>query len=99
MARCEDFPCCGHEAGCCPRYDASGRQLDMVCTCGARLPVTSRSSICRACLMAGDPEDGDYDDHDHDQYERDYEGDDYEGDYEGDDEPEGDFYSDRYGDW
>ena len=92
---CEDFPCCGHERGCCPRYDASGRQIDMVCTCGARLPVTSRSSICRACLMAGD-------DHDHDHYERDdgddYDGDDYEGD-EGGDEPEGDFYSDRYGDW
>ena len=55
MARCEDFPCCGHELGCCPNYDEAGRQLDMVCTCGARLPVDNRFSICDSCL--GDDED------------------------------------------
>lgn len=22
VSRCEDFPCCGHELGCCPSYDA-----------------------------------------------------------------------------
>jgi len=50
MARCEDFPCCGHELGCCPDFDESGRQLNMVCTCGAKLPLTSRYSICDGCL-------------------------------------------------
>jgi hypothetical protein len=47
---CIDWPCCGHEAGCCPSFDDSGRQLDMVCTCGKRLPVDNRSSICDDCL-------------------------------------------------
>lgn len=55
MPRCEDFPCCGHESGCCPNYDESGRQTDMVCTCGARLPIGSRFSICETC-MDYDPE-------------------------------------------
>ena len=50
MARCEDFPCCGHESGCCPDYDASGRQLNMVCVCGSRLPVDNPVSICNGCL-------------------------------------------------
>jgi len=59
MARCEDFPCCGHEAGCCPNYNASGRQTDMVCVCGARLPVDNRYSCCDSCL--NDPEDYDRD--------------------------------------
>jgi hypothetical protein len=54
MAMCEDFPCCGHEQGCCPNFDEFGRQLDMVCTCGARLPVDNRYSICDGCLNAGD---------------------------------------------
>ena len=26
MARCEDYPCCGHEAGDCPTIDSKGRQ-------------------------------------------------------------------------
>lgn len=49
MAMCEDFPCCGHEHGCCPRYE-NGVQMDMVCTCGKRLPVDNPVSICNACL-------------------------------------------------
>lgn len=53
MARCEDFPCCGHEQGCCPRFE-NGRQLDMVCTCGARLPVDNPVSVCGTCLGAED---------------------------------------------
>jgi len=48
--RCEDFPCCGHESGCCPDYDEAGKQLNMRCTCGAKLPLTSRYSICSSCL-------------------------------------------------
>jgi len=48
---CEDFPCCGHESGCCPDFDPeTGRQLDMKCTCGASVPLTSRSSLCGPCL-------------------------------------------------
>ena len=70
MAMCEDFPCCGHEMGCCPRFDDAGRQLDMVCTCGARLPVDNPVSICNGCLRRGMMEDGfeDYDYEDHDCY-------------------------------
>lgn len=50
---CEDFPCCGHEAGCCPDFDESGKQLNMKCTCGATVPITSRFSICEDCLRRG----------------------------------------------
>ena len=59
MARCEDFPCCGHESGCCPDFSPSGKQLNMKCTCGATLPLTSRSSICAACLRRGEEDYGD----------------------------------------
>ena len=52
---CEDFPCCGHEMGCCPDFDEdTGEQLNMKCTCGAVLPLSSPYSICRACMH--DPE-------------------------------------------
>jgi hypothetical protein len=51
---CEDFPCCGHEYGCCPDYDESGRQLNMKCICGAVLPLDAPSSICNICLRSGD---------------------------------------------
>lgn len=58
MARCEDFPCCGHENGCCPDYDTSGKQLNMFCTCGAKLPVNARYSICDSCMRSpSDPYD------------------------------------------
>jgi hypothetical protein len=50
MARCEDFPCCGHEAGCCPDYDEGGQQMNMKCVCGATVPLSSRSSLCSTCL-------------------------------------------------
>jgi len=52
--RCEDFPCCGHEAGCCPDFDGAGRQLNMRCTCGAVLPVDARFSICDTCMGVDD---------------------------------------------
>lgn len=66
MARCEDFPCCGHEEGCCPDYDESGRQLNMKCVCGAVLPLHSRSSLCPSCLSEGIDVNflGDYDEGD-----------------------------------
>lgn len=54
MARCEDFPCCNHERGCCPDYDPdTGEQLNMKCTCGATVPLSSRSSLCESCLNPG----------------------------------------------
>ena len=57
---CEDYPCCGHESGCCPDFDPeTGRQLNMKCTCGATVPITSRSSLCAGCLR-GPYEDGSY---------------------------------------
>ena len=55
MDRCEDFPCCGHEMGCCPSYNESGVQLDMKCTCGASIPVNNRFSLCDSCLELPDP--------------------------------------------
>jgi hypothetical protein len=38
--------------------------MDMVCVCGARLPVTNRYSICDSCLNRD--EDGYRDDYDRD---------------------------------
>jgi len=72
MAMCEDFPCCGHEQGCCPDFDESGKQLNMRCTCGAAVPLSSHSSICRDCRQAlqdeldGYDDDDDFDDDDDD---------------------------------
>lgn len=44
---CEDFPCCGHESGCCPDRDPdTGEPLNMKCTCGAPVPLSSRFSLC-----------------------------------------------------
>lgn len=57
MARCEDFPACGHELGCCPDFDESGRQLNMKCTCGATVPLTSQFSICEGCLQRSGNDD------------------------------------------
>ncbi len=63
MARCEDFPCCGHEHGCCPDF-VNGRQINMKCTCGAVLPLSNRVSICDGCLRRMDEEEGDFDERD-----------------------------------
>lgn len=60
MSRCEDFPCCGHEPGCCPDFDEDGRQLNMKCVCGATVSLGSRSSLCESCLSSPDDQD-DYD--------------------------------------
>lgn len=60
--RCEDFPCCGHELGCCPDFDSeTGQQVNMKCTCGATLPINNRYSICGSCMKRLSQEDGDYD--------------------------------------
>ena len=70
---CEDFPCCGHEHGCCPDYDESGRQLNMRCTCGAVVPLNSRYSLCEDCLHQEDMD-----------WEDDYHEDDYNDSMDGD---------------
>ncbi len=52
---CEDYPCCGHDV--CPDFDEFGKQANMRCVCGAKVPLHSRSSLCRGCLaqvIAGD---------------------------------------------
>ena len=42
MARCEDYPCCGHEDGGCPNPDGSFNCAG----CGAKLPVNATSALC-----------------------------------------------------
>jgi hypothetical protein len=77
MPQCEDFPCCGHEQGCCPDFDESGRQLNMVCTCGARHNGESGCSLCVGCMRRLDAEEGYYDD-DREWDDDDDEADDYD---------------------
>lgn len=79
MARCEDFPCCGHEPGCCPRFE-NGVQMDMVCVCGARLPIDNKTSICHHCLKDASREG--YDDPDVWEGDYDFEGNEVEGDWD-----------------
>lgn len=55
MPRCEDFPCCGHENGGCPRIDEkTGREVYRCSQdCGRELNGRTRiagSSICRVCM-------------------------------------------------
>ena len=65
---CIDWPCCGHERGCCPDYNKSGKQLNMRCVCGAVLPLNNRVSLCKACLRRLDDEDtNDWDDDEDDE--------------------------------
>jgi hypothetical protein len=48
--------------GCCPDFcPETGRQLNMKCTCGATVPIGSRSSICHGCLTSPYDEFGNYD--------------------------------------
>ncbi len=56
---CEDFPCCGHEAGDCPRVDEGGGEHWRCVGCGSELPLGARSSLCAICQ--GGIRDGDYD--------------------------------------
>src|SRR5512137_1956055 len=57
MSYCEDYPCCGHEAGGCPRTNDDGEQVFPCASCGCDLPVHNRSALCDSCLSAGDPDD------------------------------------------
>ena len=86
MSRCEDFPCCGHESGCCPDFDESGRQTNMRCTYGASVPLGSRSSLCRPCLTRPEPgcEPGGFGGEDFEDFDEGFDEsfEDYEGHYE-----------------
>ncbi len=64
---CEDYPCCGHELGCCPDFDEDGKQLNMKCVCTATLPLNNPSSLCDSCLR-GDPNDPDFDPFEDERY-------------------------------
>ena len=50
MARCEDYPCCGHQAGDCPRIDSKGHERWTCVECSKELPRKAVSSICGKCL-------------------------------------------------
>lgn len=45
MARCEDYPCCGHEDGGCPNHDGSFN----CARCGRKMPKNSPSAVCTKC--------------------------------------------------
>lgn len=45
MARCEDYPCCGHEDGGCPNHDGSFN----CASCGRKMPKNSPSAVCAKC--------------------------------------------------
>ena len=49
MARCEDYPCCGHEPGDCPTIDSKGRARYRCVECGKTLSTRATSSICAKC--------------------------------------------------
>ena len=49
MARCEDYPCCGHEPGSCPIVDQNGVARYSCATCGVLMPPKNRSAICEPC--------------------------------------------------
>jgi len=84
MPRCEDFPCCGHELGCCPDFDEAGRQLNMKCVCGATVPLGG-SSLCQSCLSRD--EDGNLlDDDGFNDRSPEYDDDDDDDDFDNDDE-------------
>ena len=50
MARCEDFPCCGHTSGDpCPDRDRDGNVVPRCCICDSKLKKGAHSSICAGC--------------------------------------------------
>jgi len=48
MARCEDYPCCGHDEGDCPEI-INGKERWRCIDCGKMLPIGAESSICNKC--------------------------------------------------
>lgn len=50
MARCEDYPCCGHTSDDpCPDRDSKGNIVMRCCDCNKRLSKNARSSLCASC--------------------------------------------------
>lgn len=47
---CEDYPCCGHEPGDCPRIDKDGNERWRCASCSKELPLNSSSSLCKKCI-------------------------------------------------
>ena len=47
---CEDYPCCGHEAGDCPTRDSRGREVWRCTECRKPLPRNAAGSICARCI-------------------------------------------------
>lgn len=63
---CEDYPCCGHESGDCPRIDSQGRERWRCTECSRELPLNASSSICSRCQRRMQRAYRDYDlDHDY----------------------------------
>ena len=47
---CEDYPCCGHDSGDCPRIDSTGKEHWKCVECGKELSVHALVSICNPCM-------------------------------------------------
>lgn len=47
--RCEDFPCCGHEAGGCPQIDENGAERFHCARCSVLMAPKARSAVCEPC--------------------------------------------------
>ena len=47
--RCEDYPCCGHEAGGCPVVDENGTERFRCACCSILMPPKARSAVCEPC--------------------------------------------------
>lgn len=46
---CEDYPCCGHEAGGCPVVDEDGAERFHCARCSVLMPPKARSAVCEPC--------------------------------------------------
>jgi hypothetical protein len=55
MARCEDYPCCGHgppplgDGGGCPSTNATGQEIWPCAQCGGWMEPGYTSAICEGC--------------------------------------------------
>jgi hypothetical protein len=43
---CEDYPCCGHEPGDCPKINSKGQEIWTCVGCGKPLKANASSSYC-----------------------------------------------------
>lgn len=47
--RCEDYPCCGHEAGGCPVVSEDGTERFRCACCSVLMAPKARSAVCQSC--------------------------------------------------